>query len=360
METANWLPFRGRIRISRTWGHPGGHDYPAIDFEVPAGTSAPIYAAGPGTVIQAFEDCPETTPSGTNADCNEGRGNFVEITHPDGRRSRYLHLRHGSVTVEVGDHVCTGCRIGRSGWSGNVSPAGPEGGHLHYEEFEYFTQVDPGPMLARHASGRVSYPGKGRSWTRVGKKGLTVRNTRFPRPDPGPVAECMGWAATRVGTAGNDEMRGTTGPDIMVGLGGNDSIHGFDADDRLCGGAGDDSLVGGVGLDSIDGGDGTDSCFQDYEDGPPQTSGELIACEGGPYQLTVSVGCCFRFVTSEPAGITCPPDCNEVYPPNQRVILRLNSGSGYWSGCEPYKEQRHAPDCTVVMDQPRLVGLRGG
>lgn len=356
LESADWVPFRGRVRISRTWGHRGGHAYPAIDFEVPAGTSVAVYAAGPGTVIAAHGSCPDTTADGAHKECNEGKGNFVEIAHPDGRRSRYFHLRHGSVRVQAGDHACRGCRIGRTGWSGNVSPPGPRGGHLHYEELDSFVTVNPGRMRARHPSGRVSYPGR-RSWMRVGKRGLTVRNARFPKPGPEPV-DCLGWAATRLGTPGDDEIRGTAGPDIIAGSGGNDAIYGFESDDRLCGGAGDDLLVGGTGQDSIDGGDGWDSCFQDEEDGFQQSSGELIACEGASYRLAVSVGCCFRFVTSEPPGISCPPDCSEIYPPNQRVVLRLSSGSSYWDGCEPYEGSRFGPDCTVVMTQPRLVRVQ--
>jgi murein DD-endopeptidase MepM/ murein hydrolase activator NlpD len=112
-----WVPLRGRTVLSRTWGHPGGHSFPSIDFEIPAGSSVSVYAAGSGTVISAFDDCPDTTAGGKHAECNGGQGNLVEIVHPDGRRSRYLHLRHGSVVVEEGEHICRGCPIGRSGWS---------------------------------------------------------------------------------------------------------------------------------------------------------------------------------------------------------------------------------------------------
>ena len=359
LESANWLPFRGRIRISRTWGHPGGHAFPAIDFEVPAGTSVPIHAAGPGTVIQAHKDCPDTAANGAHTDCNEGKGNLVEITHPDGRRSRYLHLRQGSVSVEVGEHVCRGCRIGRSGWSGNVFPAGPEGGHLHYEELESFATVDPGPMRAQHASGRVSYPMHGRSWTRVGKKGLTVRNIRFPRPDRKPIVECLGWAATRVGTSGSDDLRGTIGPDIIAGEAGNDTIRGIDGEDRLCGGPGDDTLIGGANHDIIDGGDGTDTCFVEEDDGN-KTAGEetLVSCERPPYVLTVEVRCCLRFVTSEPGGISCPPDCTESYPPGSVIILTLSTGgSPYWQGCDPEEGADEGQRCTVTMNADRHVSV---
>ncbi|MGH2692843.1 MAG: peptidoglycan DD-metalloendopeptidase family protein [Actinomycetota bacterium] len=353
LESADWLPFRGRIRITRTWGHRGGHAFPAIDFEVPSGTSVPIYAAGPGTVIQATEDCPDTTEDGAHTDCNEGKGNFVEITHPDGRRSRYQHLRQASVTVSVGDHVCRGCRIGRSGWSGNVSPPGPDGGHLHYEELESFVTVDPGRMLAQHRNRRVSYPGAGRSWIRVGKKGLNVRNIRFPRSDPGPIVDCRGWAATWIGTAGHDQLVGTEGPDIMAGLGGDDSIRGTDGDDRICGGPGDDTLIGGANEDLLDGGEGTDTCFAEEDDGSKRPGGEtLLSCEGPPYILSVEVGCCVRFVTSEPAGISCPPDCSEAYLPGIVVKLTLSTGSARWYGCD---QESLGQTCLVTMSADRHV-----
>jgi hypothetical protein len=356
-EGPTWVPLRGEFRVARTWGHAGGHGYPAIDFQIPSGRSVRVYAAGPGTVIAAEGGCPDSTAEGAHTDCNGSQGNLVDIVHADGRRSRYLHLRYASVTVGPGEYVCRGCLIGRTGWSGNVSPPGPDGGHLHYEELRGFKLVSPGPMHAEQRTGRVTYPGPGQNWREAGREHLAIENHGFPAPGPAPTASCHGWMATRVGTAGADQIRGTVGPDIIVGGAGNDTIRGIDGDDKLCGASGDDVLVGGPHWDDLDGGDGTDTCFQDEEDGY-QTAGQgtLVSCESPPYDLTIEVRCCLRFVTSQPSGISCPPDCSESYPVQTQVTLTLSgpgaSGNAAWSGCDT---QTSGSVCIVTMTSDRRV-----
>jgi hypothetical protein len=350
-----WVPMRGRVVVGRTWGHPGGHSFPAIDFVVPAGRSVPIFASGPGTVVAAVADCPDTTSTGKHGDCNGGQGNLVEIVHPDGRRSRYLHLRFNTVSVEQGEHVCRGCLIGRSGWSGNVAPAGPAGGHLHYEELRGFSPVDPGPMRALHRGGRVVYPRRGLGWKKVGGDRPVIRNSGYPPPGPPPTASCDGWAATRVGTTGSDQLVGTPGPDIIAGGAGDDWIRGADGEDRICGGPGDDTLIGGAHEDIIDGGEGTDTCFVEEEDSTRNASKEsVVLCERPPYLLTVSVGCCVRFVTSQPGGISCPPDCSEPFNPGTVVTLTHSPGPARWAGCD---QESVGQTCVVTMSSDRQVGV---
>ena len=54
--------------------------------------------------------------------------NLVELTHADGTRSRYLHLRRGSVRVAAGQGVAAGEALGEVGSSGcSTAP------HLHFE-----------------------------------------------------------------------------------------------------------------------------------------------------------------------------------------------------------------------------------
>jgi hypothetical protein len=305
-------------------------------------------------VITAVGDCADTTAGGGHADCNGGQGNLVEIVHPDGRRSRYLHLAFDGATVTPGEHVCRGCQIGRTGWSGNVSPPGPGGAHLHYEELRGFRPVDPGPMRALHRGGRVVYPRGGAGWRQVGGDRLVIRNTGFPPPGPAPTASCQGWAATRIGTGGPDQLVGTSGPDIIAASGGADSVRGFDGDDRICGGPGDDTLIGGANEDILDGGDGTDTCFVEEEDGY-QTAGEesVVLCERPPYVLTVTVGCCVRFVTSQPGGISCPPDCSEPFNPGTVVTLTHSPGPARWAGCD--QESVGQTTCVVTMSSDRHV-----
>ena len=54
--------------------------------------------------------------------------NLVQLTHADGTRSRYVHLRRGSVKVAAGQRVAAGQPLGEIGSSGcSTAP------HLHFE-----------------------------------------------------------------------------------------------------------------------------------------------------------------------------------------------------------------------------------
>ena len=106
------------------------------------------------------------------------------------------------------------------------------------------------------------------------------------------VASGVALAVTRIGTDGDDAVRGTNGDDRLVGLGGNDELFAFRGDDSLLGGPGkdlltgtptgaldygghknmlggpgNDSVGGGKGSDNIVGGGGKDSLFEGAEPG---------------------------------------------------------------------------------------------
>jgi murein DD-endopeptidase MepM/ murein hydrolase activator NlpD len=65
-------------------------------------------------------------------------GNVVVIEHPNGEYSHYLHLRHGSLSVKVGDAVKRGQTIARLGNTGNSTEP-----HLHFQVTD-----GPDPLLS--------------------------------------------------------------------------------------------------------------------------------------------------------------------------------------------------------------------
>jgi Ca2+-binding RTX toxin-like protein len=77
-------------------------------------------------------------------------------------------------------------------------------------------------------------------------------------PPPPPTANCVGRAATIVGTAGNDTLIGTNRADVIAGLGGNDTIRAARGNDIVCSGSGRDRAGGGAGRDRVSGGGGSD------------------------------------------------------------------------------------------------------
>lgn len=92
----------------------------------------------------------------------------------------------------------------------------------------------------------------------------------------GALPTCQGLEATRIGTTGNDILRGTQGPDVIIGLGGMDYIEARGGDDVVCAGPGDDQVLPGPGSDTVDGGDGVDDI--DYRDA---TNGVTVDLQTG-------------------------------------------------------------------------------
>jgi Ca2+-binding RTX toxin-like protein len=70
---------------------------------------------------------------------------------------------------------------------------------------------------------------------------------------------CFGKAATIVGSADDDRLRGTPRADVILGRGGDDVISGRDGRDLLCGGRGHDFLRGGGGNDKLNSGLASDA-----------------------------------------------------------------------------------------------------
>jgi hypothetical protein len=93
------------------------------------GYGAPIVAAGMGVVTEARESLPNQTPGAMPTDLTFDQlpGNYVAVKMKGGFTAVYAHLVPDSVTVEVGDKVRIGERIGLLGNSGaSLAP------HLHF------------------------------------------------------------------------------------------------------------------------------------------------------------------------------------------------------------------------------------
>ncbi|MBR1835811.1 MAG: M23 family metallopeptidase [Kiritimatiellae bacterium] len=101
-----------------------------------------IVAPLSGTVAAARDGVP-------GRDDSRPEGNFVEIDHGGGVRTRYLHLECGTVAVRAGCSVAAGERLGYMGASGRAT-----GEHLHFELRVRGEPVDPAPFLRGEGVGQ--------------------------------------------------------------------------------------------------------------------------------------------------------------------------------------------------------------
>lgn len=110
-------------------GHRGS------DFPLPLGTD--VLAAADGTASTVVQGCADYGSVGNT--CGGGFGNYVKLTHSDGRVTYYGHMKNGSIVVAQGAAVKCGQKLGQSASSG--SSTGP---HLHFEPRDGgTTSVDP-------------------------------------------------------------------------------------------------------------------------------------------------------------------------------------------------------------------------
>ena len=134
-----WTTNKGYV-ITSYWGWRWGKMHQGVDISGAGNLGSPIYAAGDGVVIYAFNGCP-TSGKGYGDPCGGGLGNMITIEHENGYYTKYAHL-HQRLEVKVGDTVRKGERIGSMGNSGSST-----GAHLHFAvakggQYNYFN-----PML---------------------------------------------------------------------------------------------------------------------------------------------------------------------------------------------------------------------
>jgi hypothetical protein len=127
----------------------------------------------------------------------------------------------------------------------------------------------------KRASGRTvthTYARRGAYTVTVTQADAVANETTASRLVTLRVVRCFGSPATRVGSNGDDHIRGTRRADVIVALGGTDTVRGLAGDDKICGGPGRDRLAGGTGDDLLSGGAGRDVCRQGAG------RGRLVAC----------------------------------------------------------------------------------
>lgn len=118
---------------------------------------------------------------------------------------------------------------------------------------------------------------------------------------------CDGKAATKVGTSGDDVLRGTRRRDVIVGLGGDDVIKTSRDSDTICGNGGADHLFGGKGRDNVFGGAGRDRVEEKFV-------GEGKSLDGGDGRDVVSYVTSYSVDVSLRSGsarIGCPNLCTD-------------------------------------------------
>lgn len=122
------LPFADgkQFRISQAHGgpvitHSTPDSYYAVDIAMPRG--ADILAARAGLVT----DTENQFGDGGKSEEFRKKANYVRILHDDGTWAEYYHLQKDSVTVQTGQRVEAGMKVGEAGTSGFS-----DGPHLHF------------------------------------------------------------------------------------------------------------------------------------------------------------------------------------------------------------------------------------
>jgi hypothetical protein len=112
-------------------GH-NGHDSVIVGFTEQA-LGVPVFAALDGTVVDRQDGNPDmnTVPSGQG-------DNRVFLDHGNGLRTRYHHMKNGSVAVALNDVVTAGQQIGLTASSGNSGWP-----HLHFGSFQNNVLFEP-------------------------------------------------------------------------------------------------------------------------------------------------------------------------------------------------------------------------
>ena len=116
---------------ARSYEYHGGIDIAGADI-----MNTPIFAAASGTVISTCYSCGHNWSKYYSCGCGGGYGNYVWISHGNGKETIYGHMT--TPVVNTGDYVSAGQLIGYVGTTGFST-----GPHLHFECRYYGERYDP-------------------------------------------------------------------------------------------------------------------------------------------------------------------------------------------------------------------------
>ncbi|AUH51470.1 hypothetical protein CXB49_11895 [Chromobacterium sp. ATCC 53434] len=194
-------PFQGSVRVtspaSAARRNPVlGTTRPHYGDDIGLPSNTPIYAPADGVVERVAYNV-------SNA------GNFVNLKHPNGYLTRYLHL--GAIAVKSGQRVRSGDLLAYSGISGGNN-TGP---NLHWEAHDqvYKNPFPPKGPTTMLCGGKVAMPDKGQGEAKeTGEPDNTVewpKDSDAPDPvwdacpiQPPPVAS-QGWRLDEPGRSSN-------------------------------------------------------------------------------------------------------------------------------------------------------------
>ncbi len=119
IDPAGTITYRGGSARSETpYSSHDGYDY-GYNAKTKLGTPQLAAASGSATFVGSCDAC----------------GNAIHIDHHNGFQTRYYHLQDQGLIVNqdgVKVNVTKGQQIGLTGFTGNVSPVGEAGSHIHF------------------------------------------------------------------------------------------------------------------------------------------------------------------------------------------------------------------------------------
>lgn len=126
-------------RATSLYGKRWNSFHRGIDYS--GGRGASIMAAADGEVVKVYSGCKVGSST-----CGGGYGNWVEIKHSNGLKTRYAHLI--SIKVRKGQKVVQGQVVGGMGNTGHVFPkattsSSTAGTHLHFEIVKGSQRINP-------------------------------------------------------------------------------------------------------------------------------------------------------------------------------------------------------------------------